>query len=318
MEVAPGVHRLEFAIDAKPMAMYLVAGDYLTLIDTGLPTTPAAIYAPAIEGLGRSPYDVALVIITHADADHIGGNDAARRLFPRARFLCHMDDQRWASDPAVIMAERYDGFTPYGLRYDPSVFAMLASWMGPAAPMDLLLRGGERIRRTEDDWLTTLHVPGHTPGHLCLYNPRHRYAIIGDAIFGRSQLDRRGGWSAPPPYMTVPWYRTTIQTLRALDIDLLLTCHYPVMRGAEVQAFLDDSDRFVDLADEVIRDLLGSMTEPLTLGQAIAAADPRLGPFGFPDDLQFALLAHLDSAVARGDAHRQVTDGIVTWVGGKV
>ncbi|MGH2531498.1 MAG: MBL fold metallo-hydrolase [Thermomicrobiales bacterium] len=315
MEVAPGVHRLEFVVGAKLMAMYLLAGNHLILIDSGLPGTPEEVYLPAIRALGRGPDEVRLLVITHADADHIGGNSAVRRLFPHAQIACHARDQRWASDPAVITAERYDGFAPYGLRYDPAVFAMLASWMGPAEPMDLLVQGGERIRLAGDDWLTVYHVPGHTPGHICLYSPTHRYALIADAIFGRSQVDIHGGWSAPPPYTSVDAYRGTIQTLAALDIDLLLTCHYPIMRGDEVRQFIDASRQFVDLAEEVTRQLLRDATGPLTLGEAIERADPLLGPFAFARDLQFALAAHLDHAVSRGEAERGEQDGIVVWTG---
>lgn len=314
MEVAPGVHRLEFAIDTKPMAMYVIAGDRLMLIDTGLPDTPERIYLPAIEALGRTADEVELIIITHADADHIGGNAAARRLFPHAKLICHVDDQRWASDPAVIMAERYDGFAPYGLRYEQAVFDMLASWMGPAAAMDLLVTGGERIHRTGDEWLEVLHLPGHTLGHIGLYNPRHRYAIVGDAVFGRSQLDTHGQWSAPPPYMTVEGYRATIETLAALDLDLLLTCHYPVMRGAEIRQFLDASSQFIDRASDFITQLMRTAREPVTLREAVARADPELGPFGFPDDLQFALLAHLDDEVTHRRAKQRTENGMVTWV----
>ncbi|MBX6723700.1 MAG: MBL fold metallo-hydrolase, partial [Dactylosporangium sp.] len=104
-EVAPSVHRLEFAVGDKPLAMYLLDGDRVTLVDTGLPDTPETVYLPALSALGRSPADVGLVVITHADADHIGGNAAVRRLFPHAILACHPLDKRWCSDPEVIMAE---------------------------------------------------------------------------------------------------------------------------------------------------------------------------------------------------------------------
>jgi glyoxylase-like metal-dependent hydrolase (beta-lactamase superfamily II) len=313
VEVVPGVHRLEFAVGTKPMAMHLLAGDHLVLVDSGLTDTPDRVYLPAIEAIGRRPEDVRLAVITHADADHIGGNAAARRLFPNALFACHARDGRWASDPAVLTAERYDAFAPYGLRYDPGVFDTLASWMGPAESMDLLLLGGERFRLGGDEWLTVHHVPGHTPGHLCLHNPTRRYALIGDAIFGRTQLDTAGGNAAAPPYTDVDAYLGTIRALAALDLDLLLTCHYPVMRGAAIGAFVDASLRFVDLAETTTRRLLRAAGGPLTLGEAIDRADPLLGPFSFPRDLQYALLAHLDHAVALGEATRGEHDGVVAW-----
>lgn len=312
-EVAPRIHRLEFAIGAKPMAMYLLNGDRVTLVDTGLPDTPETVYLPALESLGRTPEDVSLVVITHADADHIGGNAAVRRLFPNALLACHPLDKRWASDPAVITEERYDGFLEFGLRYDPEVFALLGSWMGLAEPMDLLLGAGSRIRLAGDDWLEVHHVPGHTPGHILLHNPAHRYALIGDAIFGQTQLDTAGGKAAAPPYTDVNAYRATIEKIRGLQADLLLTCHYPVMRGQEVTRFINDSVAWSERAEQAVRDLLNRADESVTLGDAIDRLDPVLGPFAAPRELQWALLAHLDHAVQQGEAQRTTIDEIVAW-----
>lgn len=313
MQVAPNVHRLEFAIDTKPMAMYILAGDHLILIDSGLPATPETIYLPAIQALGRRPDEVRLVIITHADADHIGGNAAVRQFFPNALLACHAQDGRWASDPAVIMAERYDGFRQHGLRYDQETFDVLGSWMGSPEPMDLLLRGGERIRLTADEWLHIHHVPGHTPGHIALHHPGRRYAVVGDAVFGRAQLDTSGGKAAAPPYTNVDAYRATINMLTALDLDTLLTCHYPVMRGEEVANFLHASRAWSDLAEVVTRRLLREAGGHLTLADAVDRANPLLGPFAAPRELQWALLAHLEHEVTNGEATRTTRDGIVVW-----
>ena len=314
MEVAPGVHRLAWSVGAKPMAVYLLAGDNLTLVDTGLPDTPAAVYLPAVEALGRKPEEVALALITHADADHIGGNAALRHVFPHALLACHARDARLTSDPAVLTAERYDAFwDDHKLRYDQAVFDVLASWMGPATPMDLLLCGGEQLRFCGDEWLSVLELPGHTAGHIGLHHPGQRWAIVADAVFGRVQINADGSPGAPPPYLDVAAYRQTITTLRALDLELLLTSHYPVMRGPEIAAFLDASEAFVDDAERVTEELLRGAAGSLTLAEAIERAAPRLGPFGFADDLKFAMLSHLELAEARGQADRTRAGDVVAW-----
>ncbi|HEV2106833.1 MAG TPA: MBL fold metallo-hydrolase [Thermomicrobiales bacterium] len=312
-EIAPDVYRIDWSIGTKPMASYLLAGDGVILIDSGLPDTPEQVYLPALKAIGCRPEDVRLLIITHADADHIGGNHAARGLFPHIMIACHRRDARWASDPDILTAERYDGFKPYGLRYDQGTFDTLTSWMGPAEPMDLLIQAGDRIRVAGDDWLEVHHVPGHTPGHLCLHNPVRGYALIGDAVFGRSQLDTAGNWLAPPPYDDVPAYRATIDHLRGLQADLLLTCHYPVMRDNEIGTFLDESVEWTNDAATFASRLLQESAEPVTLAAAFEQADPVLGPYQNPRELQWALRAHFAELVSIGTARHIEHDGVMAW-----
>jgi glyoxylase-like metal-dependent hydrolase (beta-lactamase superfamily II) len=313
-EVAPGVHRLAWAVGAKPMALYLLASDRLVLVDTGMPDTPETVYLPAIRTIGRRPEEVALVLITHADADHIGGNAEVRRLFPNALLACHARDARLASDPALLVAERYDAlWEEHRIRYDRSVFDVLESWMGPAEPMDLLLSGGEQFRFRGHEWLSVLELPGHTAGHIGVHHPGERWAVVADAVFGRVQRNADGSPAAPPPYLDVAAYRRTIARLRGLDLELLLTCHYPVMRGAEIADFLDASEAFVDDAERVTEELLREADVPLTLAQAIARAAPRLGPFGSVDDLKYAMLPHLELAESRGLAVRAVEGDVIVW-----
>lgn len=42
--------------------------------------------------------------------------------------------------------------------------------------------------------LTVIHCPGHTPGHVVFYSPRHRLAFVGDVLFrgsiGRTDFPR--------------------------------------------------------------------------------------------------------------------------------
>lgn len=309
-EVAPDVYRIDWSTGTKPMASYLLAGDGVMLIDSGLPDTPQRVYLPALEAVGSEPEDVRLLIITHADADHIGGNHAAHALFPGVMIACHRRDARWASDPDILTAERYDGFTPYGLRYDEATFDTLTGWMGPAEPMDVLIQAGDQIRIAGDDWLEVHHVPGHTPGHLALHNPARGYALIGDAVFGRSQLDTGGNWLAPPPYDDVPAYRATIDHLRSLQVDLLLTCHYPIMRDAAVNQFLDDSVEWSNDAASFVTALLQEAVAPVTLAEAIEQANPVLGPYQNPRELQWALRAHFEELAGSGVAHHVQHDGV--------
>ena len=71
--IAEGIYHLDDVVGGPTL---LVVADRITLIDTGLPGSEEAIFG-ALESLGRSPADIKLVLITHADGDHIG-HDLAR------------------------------------------------------------------------------------------------------------------------------------------------------------------------------------------------------------------------------------------------
>ena len=133
-------------------------------------------------GLGLEALDV--VLISHADNDHVGGNRALRDLHPGARFACHELDRRWVeSNEALVARELPAGTRPYGFdEPDEAGRAELRASCGGDAPIDIGLRGGETIRLGDDWRVEVLHLPGHTLGHL---------GHLGSAQPGRDR-DRRG------------------------------------------------------------------------------------------------------------------------------
>src|SRR5438045_3301755 len=54
--------------------LYLLEGDRLALVDTGVADTPVQYVEPALNAIGRSLKDVDVVINTHGHHDHAGGN----------------------------------------------------------------------------------------------------------------------------------------------------------------------------------------------------------------------------------------------------
>ncbi len=184
-------------------------------------------------------------------------------------------------------------------------------WHGPSVAVDLGLESGAYVRGAEP-W-RVLHVPGHTPGHLMLWNAARRITLIGDALNGATQIDRHGRWTAPPSYTDRDLYLMSIQTIEALEPKIVLTGHYPVMRDAEIATFLAASRDFVRRTDEALARLLRDATGPLTLAHLIARANPMLGPFGFPPDLAFALAAHMEWPERYSRARRIQHEGVVAW-----
>jgi glyoxylase-like metal-dependent hydrolase (beta-lactamase superfamily II) len=297
MEVAPGIHRIESVLGPRPFSQYLVLGERSLLVDTGVADTPADVILPFLEG--RQPD---IVLNSHADVDHFGGNAAIRAAAPRALFLAHQLDVPWIESAEAILRERYGWYEAHGLGYPPEVFTWLSEAMGPDSPVDVRLSGGEHIRLGPDLVVEVLHLPGHSPGHVGLWDPASRTAIVMDAVMGRGLLDMDGNVISPPPYFDVEGYLGSARTLSALRPKRLLTAHYDVMEGAEVERFLADTVAFVEDAGRIAATAVEQAGE-LSLATLVERADPELGPFtAMANELGGTMRAHLRSLVREGRA----------------
>src|SRR5438094_2596649 len=112
MEIADGIHRIESELGERSMCQYALVGrERVLLIDTGLAETPGEVIDPYLERLAVEPD---LVLISHADVDHSGGNRAFRERHPHAVFVCHELDRRWIESNEAMLRENYAWHTPYG------------------------------------------------------------------------------------------------------------------------------------------------------------------------------------------------------------
>jgi glyoxylase-like metal-dependent hydrolase (beta-lactamase superfamily II) len=293
MEVAPGIHRIEGDLGERYVCQYLLVGDERTLlVDTGLRDMPEDVIAPYLAELGRSWADVDDVLISHADVDHCGGNRALRAAAPQTRLLCGEADRPWIESNAAMMAGNYRWYEPYGFGPAAEDIAFLERELGGDAPVDVGLRGGETFRLGRSWRVEVLALPGHTPGHLGLWDPRSGAAIIIDAALTDGVYDRAGHRLIPPRYYTAGGYEATLRRLRALDPALLLTAHYAVMEREAARAFLDSSLAHVAAVRDAVRTgVRDGTTELWPLTQAVDAA---VGPFpAFTHELAASVRAHL-------------------------
>lgn len=312
-ELAPGIHRVERVRDGKIHGYHVLEGaSGPILVDPGYVDAPTTVYEPFLRERGWSLADVDLAIITHADADHFGGAHELLEHSPGATIACHVADAALAESTDRILKERYRMFEPdHGLTYDQEVYDWLTGMMGPDEPVHLRLRGGEEIR-VLDRQVRTVHTPGHTAGHLMLYDDDHDLVIGADGFFGRGLYDVDGEYLQPPPYYRYPEYENTIGFVDSLEPDLLSFTHYDVLRGDDVGAFVQESLDFVAEIDALALDVVDERG-PVTLREAIDATVERRGSFGLDLDLAFPLTAHFGSHVDRGDLVTAEKDGYVAW-----
>ncbi len=303
-EIVPGIYRLESVLGPRPFAQYLLRDQRSMLVDTGIISTPDDVLLPAFQALEFDPADLDFVLITHADADHFGGNAAVREAAPRAIVCAHAEDAPWIADRERILRERYGWYAAHGAAadYDEAAKAWLRGVMGPDVPVDLHLVGGEWFRLGPSLALQVLHLPGHTSGHLGLWDPVSRTAIVTDAVLGAGLLNGEGEVIHPPPYVLSQAYEATIRQLQGLRPARLLTAHYPVLAGDAADRFLDESLAFVARARAAVLAELDGRGE-VTLAELLASLNPVLGPFtSMANELGGPLRAHLRELVATGHA----------------
>jgi glyoxylase-like metal-dependent hydrolase (beta-lactamase superfamily II) len=275
-EVVPGVTRIESILGPRPFSQYLLHDERVLLVDTGVKETPAEVILPA---LGGAPAD--FVLVSHADVDHFGGNSAIRAAMPDAVFCAHALDTPWIEDAALILRERYGWYDAFGVGYDPDTAAWLENAMGPCIPVDVQLQGGEVFRLGPSLAVEILPLPGHSPGHVGVWEPRSRTAVVVDSVLAGGLLDTEGRVIHPPPIVDVAAYEATVRLLQGLDPAYLLTGHYTVMEGDEVGRFLDESLAFVDRVRAFV-----SASPDAPLVELLARADAEIGPFtSMPNEL---------------------------------
>ncbi len=301
-EVAPGIYRIESVLGPRPFAQYLLREERSLLVDTGIVTTPDEVILPAFRELGFDPADLDYVLISHADVDHFGGNAAIRAAAPRAIVCAHVADCDWIGDRERILRERYGWYAAHGPNadYDADTKDWLRNAMGPDVPVDLDLVGGEVFRLGPRLSVEVLHLPGHSAGHLGLWDPASRSAIITDAALGAGLLNNEGEVIHPPPYMLLEEYEATVRQLQRLAPERLLTAHYAVMEGAEVDRFLGESLAFVARARSAIEAAIETSGE-VTIAGLLVTLNPVLGPFtSMANELGGPIRTHLQELVASG------------------
>jgi glyoxylase-like metal-dependent hydrolase (beta-lactamase superfamily II) len=286
-------------------SLYVFAGRERSLLfDVGVDGAAQKDLAPYLSTIGLDPRSIRWAVISHADVDHFGGIASLRELNAEAMFVAHRLDAELISDYATYEARRARGFRePWGLDESPEVLAWTRS-VTREGRVDMAVTGGETVDLGDGWEVEIVHVPGHSHGHLAVYDPRSRALAVADAVLGDMVPHADGRPAFPPTYRFVDSYLGTISRCESLRPALLLTGHYPTMPGDAATEFLARSRGFVERVDAVVRDELAAAgAGGLTLHELLARANPRLGSWpshGTEGALAFPVVGHLERLLALG------------------
>lgn len=127
------------------------------------------------------------IALTHAHMDHVGGVASLKRLRPEAEIILHEADEfiynALAEQPAWIGIPRVQ-WSKLGFQYETP------------PPVDKFWTDGE-IYEVGTLAFRAIHCPGHTPGHVVLFEANERKVFVGDCLFAGSigRTDLPGGSS---------------------------------------------------------------------------------------------------------------------------
>ena len=303
VEIADRTWRIESLIGPRNLFQYVLAGDGRTaealLVDAGTSATPRDAILPALRRLGIRAETVRYLVVTHPDLDHQGGLSILKQELPNAVAACGFADRGLVSEPERLVTDRYGAYErEHGVGYTDAEKESIRDLYGSPVSIDITFAGGEQIE-LGDRQLSVLHAPGHSAGHLVLYEPASGLLFSSDAVHWRFCPAADGNAALPPTYEDVEPYLATIDLLESLAPHELHSGHWPARTGSEVLAFLRESREFVGALDAVLQERLEA---PSTLRELCEHVEMRLGPFGAdPVNLMFVVHGHLQRLVRRGD-----------------
>ncbi len=233
-EILPGLYRIQVPLPGSPLKAtnsYVVAGrDGSLIVDTGW--NKEECLATLVSGLEEIGVDLEQTdfFITHMHADHSGLVSALAREGSRIYFgqadaevIRSSSPEHWKQ---LIGFAREFGFPEEDLE------KAVGSHPGRRYSTNTLfgstvLKDGEVIR-IGDYRFECIETPGHTAGHICLYEPGRKILVCGDHILGditpniTLSVDERN---------PLKEYLMSLDKVCKLDVELALPGHRSVVKN---------------------------------------------------------------------------------------
>lgn len=168
---------------------YLVKeDDGFTVIDTGI----AGVEKMIMEAAAQQGQPIKRVVLTHAHLDHVGGLDLLKKALPTIEVIASEQSARFMAGDMSLEAGQAD-----------------AKLKGNFPRIET--RPTQTVK--DNDVIGSLQVvatPGHTPGHISLYDARDGSLIAGDAFQTLGGLAVAGviRWRFPFPGFA-SWHKPT-------------------------------------------------------------------------------------------------------------
>ena len=238
-KVCPHIHMLDFTIVNAFLINHINGNiNEWVLVDTGLENSANFIIHTAEKYFGENTKPTA-IILTHGHFDHVG---SIKQLIEKWQvpIYAHKDEF-----PYLTGNKDYP-------KPDPTVDGGLVSEMSPSFPHSSIDISSSLIALPDNGSIPVLpnwkyiHTPGHTEGHISLFDEVNHTLIAGDAFTTLKQesflsvLTKKEEISGPPSYLTTNWQQAyqSIVKLQDLMPKVALLSHGKPMEGKELSRHL--------------------------------------------------------------------------------
>lgn len=239
MEIVPGVFQLKVPIPDNPLGFtlpYVITGvNGHAIVDTGW-------FEPeSFEDLKRelrdhhiNALDIKRIIVTHIHPDHSGLAGPLRELTGAELITHELDSNRspFALGGGLAIEQRTqirDWFVSNGVTLEelrsgqasnPRMATAIQQYVVPKS--DRLVKGGEILEAGDAD-LEVIWTPGHSPGHICLYDRANKRLYTGDHVLPviTPNVSLRPLETGNP----LAEFMASLRKLEHLDVDWALPAH---------------------------------------------------------------------------------------------
>ena len=271
IDLPSGIHQLKLPFPKGPMGVggslgYLLAylveieGGYV-LIDTGWEgeDTLKALTGQ-LDGIGVGFDEIRYVLVTHHHLDHMGQAAEVRERSGAWLVMHSLEMPGTIKDYYMSLSDTPSDWFRDWLRSlgmpqgDLDALPPAASGMDtylPPTSVDIIINGGESRHDGLAD-LEAIWTPGHSPGHVCIYDRRRKVLFSGDhvlpGITPHISLQPHVGGNPLGDYLS------SLRTLQGLAVSLVLPAHE--------YAFTDMHGRIAELLEHHrvrLAEILGSL-----------------------------------------------------------
>jgi len=235
-QVTDGIHWFKLPMspdepNRNHINVYLIRGDngYL-LVDSGWNTDVSfnTMHNHLVKA-GISFGDISQILVTHIHPDHYGMAGRVKQLSGATIAMHHLEEELIESRYIHLdglLHETDQALVSNGIPHDEMVAMRdatigLEKYIMPAYP-DIRLRDGDTVT-TGEFTFRAVWTPGHSSGHLCLYEPDKKILLTGDHILPRITPNI----SVNPQSIENPLgrYIDALKEVRQLDVELGLPGH---------------------------------------------------------------------------------------------